>query len=248
MRNVSDRPMKNGGYWHPATAAPKFITKRQEPPTIDAESIMEELMSLTELHWVEKLGELLGVSCISLQQLGVAWAPIRVLRRFQEWRSATGAWAFPMRNGAGSIVGIRLRTNDGQKIAIKGSRDGLFVPSQTRHTAWVVEGPTDAAACLTLGCFGLGRPNCRGAIAHTQVTINRLGIERAIVVGERDIPRFEGTASPGLEGAQKLATELQIPVASMLLPSKDMRQFLNTGGTMSVLRCLERQLVWRQPE
>jgi hypothetical protein len=71
------------------------------------------------------------------------------------------------------------------------------------------------------------------------VAINRLHIQRAILISDND--------GPGIEGAKALASELQIPVAAMLLPAKDLRQFLAYGGTRMLLDSLERQLVWRQP-
>jgi hypothetical protein len=71
------------------------------------------------------------------------------------------------------------------------------------------------------------------------VAINRLHIQRAILISDND--------GPGIEGAKALASELQIPVAAILLPAKDLRQFLAYGGTRMLLDSLERRLVWRQP-
>jgi hypothetical protein len=144
-----------------------------------------------------------------------------------------------MVSGIGKTVGIRLRAEDGRKWSVRGGHEGIFVPNGSARTAYVVEGPTDLAACLTLGLWGIGRPSCRGSVAHTQVAINRLHIQRAILVSDND--------GPGIEGAKALASELQIPVAAMLLPAKDLRQFLAYGGTRCLLDSLERQLVWRQP-
>jgi hypothetical protein len=144
-----------------------------------------------------------------------------------------------MVSGVGKCVGIRLRAEDGRKWSVRGGHEGIFVPRGTARVAYIVEGPTDLAACLTLGLWGIGRPSCRGSVAHTQVAINRLHIQRAILVSDND--------GPGIEGAKALASELQIPIAAMLLPAKDLRQFLAYGGTRMLLDSLERQLVWRQP-
>ena len=108
------------------------------------------------------------------------------------------------------------------------------------NTVFIVEGATDVCAALTLGLNAIGRPSCRGAVAHTQVTINRLGIQRVIIIGDND--------QPGIDGAKALAAELQVPVASMLLPTKDLREYVRMGGTVDLLKSLERQLVWRQPK
>jgi hypothetical protein len=110
---------------------------------------------------------------------------------------------------------------------------------QVIRTIYILEGCTDLAAALTLDLDAIGRPSCRGSVSHTQVTINRLHIQRAILITDND--------RPGIEGAKALASELQIPVASMLLPAKDLRQFLSYGGTRCLLDSLERQLVWRNP-
>lgn len=241
MRVDSSRPMKNGGHWHPLGSKPVNVPREAPPaPEIDAASLMAGFRSNTTPVMLARLSASLGVTTDSLTRTGCAWAaPHR-------------AWAWPMVNGQGKPVGIRLRTDDGRKWSVRGGREGIFVPYGTSRTAYIVEGPTDLAAALTLGLWGIGRPSCRGSVAHTQITINRLSIKRVILITDNDpqkwnekLQRWE--KSPGIEGAKSLARELQIPVASMLLPAKDLRQFLAYGGTRGLLDSLERQLVWRQP-
>ena len=60
-------------------------------------------------------------------ELGVAAWSLRSL----DIRAATQhrAYAFPMRDGYGEIIGIRLRSNDGRKWAVRGSKNGLFIPN-----------------------------------------------------------------------------------------------------------------------
>ncbi len=228
MRVDSPRQMKNGGHFHPLSARPKYIPPTPPPePEIDANALMQEFRSDTTPVMLSRLATSLGVSTDSLTRTGCAYA------------APHGAWAWPMVSGQGKCVGIRLRDNYGRKWSVRGGREGIFVPLGTARTAYIVEGPTDLAACLTLGLWGIGRPSCRGSVAHTQVTINRLHIQRAILISDND--------RPGIEGAKALACELQIAVAAMLLPAKDLRQFLAYGGTRSLLDSLERQLVWRNP-
>jgi len=228
MRIDSPRRMKNGGCFHPLGSKPQFIPKPPpEVPEIDAAAMMQRFRSDTRPEQLDRLSRNLGVSTDSLTRTGCAWA------------APHGAWAWPMVSGVGKTVGIRLRAEDGRKWSVRGGHEGIFVPNGSARTAYVVEGPTDLAACLTLGLWGIGRPSCRGSVAHTQVAINRLHIQRAILVSDND--------GPGIEGAKALASELQIPVAAMLLPAKDLRQFLAYGGTRMLLDSLERQLVWRQP-
>ncbi len=229
MRVDSRRPLKNGGHWHSLGSKPQFIPKPPpEAPAIDATALMNEFRSNTTAEMLARHAASLGVSTGSLTATGCAWA------------RPHGAWAWPMVSGQGNCIGIRLRAENGRKWSVTGGREGIFVPRGASRTAYVVEGPTDLAACLTLGLWGIGRPSCRGSVAHTQVTINRLHIQRAILVSDND--------GPGIEGAKSLARELQIPVAAMLLPAKDLRQFLSYGGTRILLDSLERQLVWKQPE
>lgn len=234
MRVHSSRPAKNGGYLHALNPneRPKFIPKPPpEEPQIDAGALMMEFRNETiseQRAWLRLLSHNLGVSVGSLENIGCAWSMSRK------------AYAFPMFSGTGQCVGIRLRLRDGRKLSVKGGREGLFMPHGRSTTCYLVEGPTDLAAALTLGLWGIGRPSCRGAVAHTQVTINRLGIQRVVIIGDND--------QPGIDGAKSLAAELQVPVASMLLPTKDLREYVRMGGTLDLLKALERQLVWRQPK
>ncbi len=230
MRVQSERPTENG-WWHRGGEKPQFVPKPPpEEPAIDAGAMISEWQRDTNnrLADMRLLASNLSVSMNSLMDIGCAWA------------EPHKAWAWPMFSGVGDCVGIRLRLRDGRKISVKGSKEGLFMPHGHRSTCYLVEGPTDLAAALTLGLWGIGRPSCRGAVAHTQVTINRLGIQRVVIIGDND--------QPGIDGAKALAAELQVPVASMLLPTKDLREYVRMGGTLDLLKALERQLVWRQPQ
>src|SRR5258708_1977898 len=60
--------------------------------------------------------------------------------------------------------------------------------------------------------------------------------------------RFRNGTKKAIAGSKALAAELQVPVASMLLPTKDLREYVRMGGTLDLLKSLERQLVWRQPK
>lgn len=222
--------MGNGGHWHPdGDKHPTFVPRRTpEPPRIDAGAMMNQFARHTNWADVGILAHNLGVSRASLENIGCVWA------------DRHSAWAFPMFSGSGECVGIRLRLRDGRKLSVRGGHEGLFMPHGRNTTCYLVEGATDLAAALTLGLWGIGRPSCRGAVAYTQVTINRLGVQRVIIIGDND--------TPGINGAKALAAELQVPVASMLLPTKDLREYVRMGGTLDLLRALERQLVWRQPK
>lgn len=146
-----------------------------------------------------------------------------------------------MTNGRGEIVGIRLRNDVGRKWAVTGSSQGIFFPVRTnpKATVFVTEGPTDLAAALTLGLFAIGRPSCSGAVADTTTAIKRSGCTRAVLLADND--------GPGTQGAMTLARQLDIPSCITILPTKDVREFLNSGGTAELLESLTNSLVWIQP-
>lgn len=231
MRVTSNHPCANGGYLHPITGKPPPKPARQdpEPPAIDAAELMRQFSEETEYEWLVRFADHLGVSAAALLSLQCAWD------------SMDRAWAFPMMNGFGQPIGIRLRSENGKKWAIRGSRQGIFIPrSQLHATAYICEGPTDTAAGLTLGLFCIGRPSCTGCTSYTGTAIRRLGITRAVIVVDND--------TPGIRGATFLADELQVPCCSLLLPAKDLREFLNLGGTTELIQSLTSSLVWHQPQ
>src|SRR5262245_7182578 len=99
----------------------------------------------------------LGLSTDSLVSLGIGWSQPHL------------AWAFPMRDAAGDVLGIRLRRSDGSKFAVQGGREGLFLSyhvlknDMPMSQALVCEGATDTAALLDMGFANvIGRPSCTG--------------------------------------------------------------------------------------
>lgn len=244
MRIVSTKPAKNGGYIHSVTDAPIRYEKNSEPPKpeIDAEAMMFEFRSKTPIYMLDQLSKAIGVSTAALCLMGCAWA------------KPHNAFAFPMVNGSGQKIGIRLRAASGAKWAVTGSRQGIFIPQTLADdVAFIVEGPTDCAAALTMGVFPIGRPSCRGSVSYTQIAINRLNINRAVLIADNDPSKFDEKVkrwipSPGIEGAKALANELQVPCCNLVLPAKDMREFLNLGGTKEFIGSLVGSLVWHNPD
>lgn len=143
------------GYLHKLSELPSHrpisFTPRQVPveePTIDAAALMEEFREDVDEVDFERMAENLGVSEAALQMLGTGWC------------DASHAWAFPMSDGAGNVVGIRLRSDTGKKWAVRGSRNGLFIPAvlDGMGPLFVVEGPTDTAALIDLDVDVIGLP------------------------------------------------------------------------------------------
>lgn len=228
MRVQSDRPAKNGGWIHRGGSPAPFVpAPTPEPPQIDAASIMGKWLLETRPDARQALSVRLGVSEHSLGALDAAYAPQHA------------AWAFPMRDGNGNVVGIRLRADDGRKWAVKGSRQGIFVPTiMSQDIVLVPEGPTDTAAALTLGFYALGRPSCNTGGREIAATVRRLGIRRVVMVADND--------APGLQGAARVAAEIGLPHVTFVPPCKDLRQFVQLGGTRELIESQIKQQVWKR--
>lgn len=227
MRVASDTPMKNGGYLHkhPGSAPPP--QKREAPPAIHVAGLINQWKSHTFSLDIVNLSTLLGVSPLSLSQLECCWA------------EPHKAWAFPMHDGEGNLVGIRLRSKNGRKWAVRGSHQGIFYADgpPEKDPVLVCEGPTDTAAALTLGFYAVGRPSCSGGVRDTCVLVRRLGIRRVVIIADND--------KPGLAGAEVLQNQLPCSSGVLVLPTKDMREFVNQGGTAKALSSLIKTVIWK---
>lgn len=232
MRVQSDRPAKNGGWIHrlsdPIPLAPSI-----EPPK---DHLIQPCFSSMWREWrlgtgpgmLNEYAQSLGVSDEALYDLGSAWA----------WQHK--AWAFPMHDGAGNITGIRLRDNSGHKWAVKGSKQGIFLPRRwpnVPEVALICEGPTDTAAVLSIGFLAMGRPSCLGCEDIVAATIKRLAIRRVVIVADND--------GPGKVGAAKLAAGLRVPNKTIVPPGKDIREWVGHGATQALINCIINQQLWR---
>lgn len=240
MRVVSIKPCANGGYLHPLDAKQvKLPPPRKEPPRINTTAIMRVWLDNTPSALIHKFAEQLNLDPDSLFALGVAWS------------SDHNAWAFPMRDGHGDPCGIRLRSNSGFKWSVTGGREGIFLScAPPQSTAYVCEGPTDTAAALSLGLFPIGRPSCSGATSHIISTFRRLGIDRAVIFSDNDLPILVAgkLVTPGQDGAKRLSDSLPIPSVIMVPPAKDIREFVRIGGTRQLLESMTNSLVWNIPQ
>jgi len=131
----------------------------------------------------------LSLSTVSLQALQIGW---------NGW-----AWTFPMRDDRGELVGVRLRRPDGRKLAVRGSKNGLFLPRTMQGTdpLLVCEGPTDAAAMLDLGFDAVGRPSCTAGTKFAVRLVQARRPGQVVLLADRD--------RPGQRGASELATRLR---------------------------------------
>lgn len=142
-----------------------------------------------------------------------------------------------MRDAAGRVAGIRRRFPDGRKLSVKGGHEGLFVPDgvQFGDELFVCEGPTDAAAMLSLGFNVVGRPSCRGGVPVLVALMSAHQPTSLVILGDGD--------RPGQDGALALASMLRlyVPLVRACSPPsgiKDARQWLQLGATRADVRRL----------
>jgi len=229
MRVQSVKPAKSGGWMHgqspvPLRLAPR-VPRSAPPPTVNATKMMRDWLAATSATALAEFAAALGVSTAPLVAVGAAWAPPHA------------AWAFPMCDGYGNVVGIRLRNERG-KFAVRGSRQGIFladVPAQ--KTLFVCEGPTDTAAAIELGLFAVGRPNCCCGGPEIKIYARQHAVSRVVIISDND--------KPGLDGARKVGGELKLPFAVYVPPAKDVREFVRLGGTRAMIENTLKGIVWQ---
>lgn len=185
------------------------------------------------------LAKKIGVSVAALDAVGIGEAHQDDLKRLRAsgagWREdyPAAAFSFSECDATGAVIGFCFRTWDGRKGSPSGKvggKRGLIIPSTlaTRpDPVLLVEGPTDVAACETLGIASVGRPsNVSGGKFISQLLARR----EVLVVGEND--QNPAGTWPGREGAEKLAQQLALawkrPVKWTLPPVgfKDARAYL----------------------
>jgi len=236
MRVVSDKPkpFKGGetGYIHQYPDGKVFRpapVKREKIPVINTRKVLADWARAYPNNRLSVLAHHLGVSIRSLEEL--------------ECQVAGGyinTWAFPMKDGYGNYIGIRVRNLSGNKWAVTGSQAGIFVPIvKPQPRMLVVEGPTDTAAGLTLGFYTVGRPSCSGGVPHIVDHVRKQRIREVVVVSDND--------GPGIKGATDLQQWLPVPSCVLLLPTKDLREFRRFGDK-STIDSMIKELVWTQPK
>ena len=165
-------------------------------------------------------------------QLGVETFSLRLLRI--GWSATSDAFSFPMFRYGQRLIGIRLRSIGGKKWAIKGSRQGLFMPLQwpsRKPGVLICEGPTDTAAMLSLGFNAMGRPSAMGSHAL---------VEEA--VAGRPVCIISDSDNVGIDSARRLAQHLRSKscpkVGIIVPPAKDAREWKRAGVTREQISTL----------
>lgn len=247
MRSPTNKPMKNGGWLHLPDAHRKPIVYFQAPRkssqevTVDIPSIWRGMMKdwvsagKSSLLKIKSLADSLGVDVSTLDGVGCAWS-----ENYQ-------AWAFAMRDANDQVIGIRLRNEQGEKWAVKSSKAGLFYCDWLLGpTCYIVEGPTDTAAAMTLGVPTIGRPSCLGSEDLVNSLLERKKVKRVIIVPDHDKPDKNGRRA-GLAGALTLQVKIKIPSMIWTPPAKDIREFLINKGSVQLMETMSKGLLWKNP-
>lgn len=214
---LRDRPAP----WPPANQTHRpprqpHIGVRWEGPRLPPESlaaVAEQHQRALLTSGLTFLSKDLGVTAASLLSLGIGWD------------ATNRAWSFPMRNGAGAIVGFRLRRPDGRKFTVRGTHEGIFLPIglRSREQLFVAEGPTDTAALLDKDINAVGRPSCHGGMSQILDLLRLCAIRDVVIVADRD--------RPGQQGAERLASAV-LRYATLRIvtpPAGDVREWCTSG-------------------
>ncbi|QDV07251.1 hypothetical protein Poly30_27700 [Planctomycetes bacterium Poly30] len=230
-RVESPRRWSDAGYLHEFTSTPGTprIPRRAIRVSIgrDFEPLAGQLRDAVEPDDLHAFARDLGVSTQSLRLLGIGWVSGPALVQLGV-KHASHAWSFPMFDHRGRTIGIRLRLPNGRKLAVKGSKNGLFIPSGSpvAGSIFIAEGESDTAALLTMGVYAIGRPGARQCVRALQRHLLGQRVGQVVVVADND--------AVGGQGAAELVEGLKARGAAVRLirtPEKDVRRWLQTGAT-----------------
>ena len=195
------------------------ISVDNDKPRPDFSGLARQYLQQMTSERHQWLAARLGVSVDSLIRLQVGL--------IDEFR-----FSFPMSDADGRLIGIRIRTADGRKYCVEGSRNGLFVPDglSGKGPLLLTEGPSDCGAALDLGFDAIGRPNCSSLVGMTGKVCKGHDV---VIIADNDPPKPDGRR-PGLDGAIKLAEKLVFACSSVRVVQapaehKDLRNWLIAG-------------------
>ena len=271
FRTESDRPHDKGGWVHvlkrtlpPVRPVP--TVRRPRPQLIEMERVMQGFRAEFEGDGAER--DIFGSAIEIGAELGM---PGAVVDRLMCGRSRFySAWAFPMRDGDGKVVGVRLREYGGsRKWSVAGSKDGLFYDTDMEAAETVshgvrgreiviCEGATDCAAGYAIGLATVGRSSCNTGVEHLKRLCERLRVSRVTIVTDNDRFKERTTRSPhgvpmrtvwrpGIEGAERLAQDLGRMYRLVTPPKKDLREWLYAGLTADTFQTVADAQKWRMP-
>ena len=265
MRVESANPCPSGGWFHFLKERPKRMPVRMGPkPPVRPRMFNAELTMAGFRAEFEAPGDGKDIFDSLLEIAADLNMRAADIDRLLVGRSAFhGAWAFPMRDGRGEVVGIRLRRyGSSDKWSVGGSRDGLFYDPELEpreavcngvkgRELVVVEGATDCVAGYALGLPCVGRSACQTGAEMLKELCVRLSVGRVTIVSDNDEYKFrpDGTAwRPGQEGAQALARKLGRTYRIVTPPKKDLREWYYAGLTAETFWMVADLQPWRRPQ
>lgn len=232
---------RTGGVPVPQQMAPR---PTPTPRRQDLDVLARSFATAVNPSRLQRFAQAMGLTSESLERLSIGWAGERFCGKCQQRRNA---WAFPMTDAAGKVLGIRLRFVEcNHKSAVAGGREGLFIPCGLEgNRLSVSEGPTDTAAMLDLGFATIGRPSCTGGLLIVLELLkarHRAGdtISQLVIVADGD--------GPGQRGARQLASAARVycPIVQIITPPagiKDARAWKRGGATAADVE----RAVWAAP-
>ncbi len=205
-----ESPIRKGGagYLHrlsdnPVPVKYKPRPKKQEPAP-DFFKLTTECRQRMDSNMLQMFSEYSGLSVESLKRVQVGFHRCYG----QHWHT------FPMRDGLGKLVGIRLRNRHSKK-SVKGSKNALFWPvgvkAESDNLLFIPEGPTDTAALLDLGFDTIGRASCGTGLDYLKTAIEKYD-RKVVIVADKDEAKKLSNGSrffPGYDGAKRLAEGLK---------------------------------------
>jgi DNA primase len=189
----------------------------------------KRIISMPEKSYVDAEEEFAKYKIPSTPQIQSHAKALGVLPGSLRWmdaRISDGVLVFPMRDEDRKIIGLRFRARNGRKWSLTSARSGLFIPNLKFKfpNLFITEGPTDCAALLTTGLFGIGRASCLGQEKMIAAYLEKNGVTEVVIVADDD--------TPGLDGAIKLREILSATCHAVIRkpPHKDIRESLKKLG------------------
>lgn len=223
MRVENCRPVAKGGWLHDVAGGLQALPpKADNRPRLMPEQC-ERMHAKFQLAMTER----------RLYQLADLWRlPVSEVARIEPgWDSEHERITIPMRDENDKVIGFSTRERDGRKLAITGSRNGLFVLAWTAEPEDVLvicEGASDTVAMGSLDIRVVGRQSCCGQVSRIMRWIANHTECCACLVAV-----FADQDEPGIRGATELARRIG-KRASVVLPPpgiKDARAWVNAGAT-----------------
>lgn len=204
-------------------------------PSLDFGQMATNLEARVEPDRLHQLARELGFPAKSLCRLRIGFAVGDEVKGLG-LRWAQHVWTIPMTDPWGRDVGLRVRMSNGRKLSVKGSRQGLFIPTDLgtcMKQLFVAEGETDTAALLALGLDAVGRPGATSASTMVARFVRQARPAEVVVVSDAD--------DIGQRGASDLAAMLRVVCRSVrvVMPPegfKDARQWIVNGASASEVR------------